>query len=454
MTDARKKDKEALASWLLEQSLKWNELLGADVLYNYSKSHTLSLVNGEPEENSSGESEAVCLRVIAKDGRQGLAHTNNFSRGAMNDIVEWSRANCEAAEPEEHITLYGGAAACDDDALEIYDPSVNGITPETRMKSCADMHEIARSADGRVVSVRSSSWSDGVSMGFYATTAGLSLWRKSSGVSCGAAVVMSDGDAFEMGGYGRGEHWLSDIDCAGYARKAVDKTAKMLGGKPLDTGRYTLLIAPDVSADLMEEIGELFCASDIHKGRSMMRGKLGQAVAGSAVTLTDDARLPRRLGSASFDCEGVPTGRIALIEAGVASNYLYNLQYAAKDGVKSTGSASRGFSSLPDVGTSNLVLSPGTERFSSLVKGVSNGFLVLELLGTHTIDPVSGDFSLGAKGTRISGGELGEPVSGVTISGNLVDFIKKITAVGGDQEVFGSTAASTLVVEDITVAGN
>jgi PmbA protein len=456
VTDLRREreEVEALASWLLDRAVSYSEVTGADVLYFFSESHSLSLLDGAPEENSSGVSGGIGLRLIGEGGRQGVAYGNNFSRGAMNNMLDWSRANCLASEPEEGITLYSGPIAEDLD-LDQYDASVAvAVTPEMRMNACLEMTREARARDPRIVSVRSASWGDGVGESFYASTAGVCGWKRATSISCGTAVVLQDGESFEMGAYGKGERHLEDVDFLSYAAQAVDKTTRILGGKPLKTGKYTLLLDPEVSASLIDEIGELFCASDVHRGRSLMKGKLGTRIAGKAVTLVDDARLPRRLGSSSFDGEGAPTGRTVLIESGAASSYLYNLQYAAKDGVASTGNASRSLSSLPDVGTSNLILSPGAESADSLLRGTENGFWVLELMGLHTLNPVSGDFSLGAKGLHVKNGVPGAPVAGVTISGNLLDMLQKITAVGSDLEFFGSSGASTVVVEDVAVAGN
>jgi PmbA protein len=446
---------ETVASWLLDRSLKSPEVSGADVVYFSSESHSLSLLDGEPEENVSGVSGGISLRVIGKDGRQGVAYGNNFSKRSLENMIGWSLENLRSSEPEKDITLFSGPTNADDSALELFDDSVAGsITQEKRMKACLEMTDAARSRDSRVASVRSASWGDGFAESLYASSAGVSGWKRSTSVSCGAAVVMQDGDSLEMGAYGNGESHLADIKYHEYATLAVDKTASLLGGKPLRTGKYTLLLPPEISAALADEIGDLFCSSVVHKGHSLMKGKLGVQIAGSAVTLTDDARLPRRAGSAVFDGEGVPTGKTILIDSGVASNYLYNLQYAAKDGVASTGSASRGLGGLPDVGTSNLVLSPGPYSVDFLRKGVDSGFLVLELMGLHTLNPVSGDFSLGAKGVRLRGGLPGEPVAGVTISGNLIDILKKVTAVGSDLKFFGSVGAPSIVVEDVVVAGN
>jgi PmbA protein len=314
------------------------------------------------------------------------------------------------------------------------------------------MTEAARARDPKVLSVREASWSDGAAESFYASTSGLSGWRRGTSVACGVTVVMKDGESYELGSYGQSKRHVGDIDLDEAARKAVDRTLMILGGKPLPTGKYTLLLEPETSASIVCEIGDMFCASEVHKGRSLMAGRLGQAVAGP-ITLVDDARLPRRAASASYDSEGVPTGRTVLIDSGVASAYLYNLQHAAKDGERSTGNASRGLSSLPDVGASNLVLQPGPDSPESLARRVSRGFLVMELMGLHTINPVSGDFSLGAKGVFVENGEFAGPVAGVTIADNLIGFLKKIAAVGNDLKFFGSIGAPTLLVEDVAIAG-
>lgn len=455
MVRKTREEVEALAAWMLDCMKTRRDVIGADLVYFFSESNSLSLRDGEPEENNYGVSGGIGIRVIGSNGRQGVAYGNNFSRNALENMMDWSAVNAANAEPEEGIGLYAGHIEPDDGQLEQFDPAIQeGVAQTTRMNQCLQMTETARSRDARVVSVRSASWADGLGESFYASSAGLSGWKRSTSVSCGVSVVLNDGDSYELGGYGKAERNLNDLDALSYARLAVDKTTRILGGSPLSTGKYTLILEPEISASLIDEIGELFCASDIHKGRSMMKGKLGSSVSGACVTLVDDARLPRRMGSALFDGEGVPTGKTKLIDMGIAQNYLYNMQYAAKDGVASTGNASRSLAGLPDVGTSNLVLLPGCDSQETLIGNAKKGFLVLELMGLHTLDPVSGDFSLGAKGIEICNGILGAPVAGVTIAGNLFDLMNRIVAVGSDLEFFGSTGAPTIVVEDVAVAGN
>lgn len=443
---------EALAVWLLDQC-RVAGASDADILYSCGTSHELSLRDGEPEECSSGNFSALGVRTLLPDGRQGIAYGNKLDRTSLAGLVHWSLHNCKNAEPEEGISLYRGVSRNMDKHLRLYDPEVLTISPSARMEYCREMTSTAKKEDPRVVSIRSASWSDGWGESLYATSAGFLGWRDGTSVSCQVAVVLQDGEVTEMGGYGQQDRSLVALAPTLCAKKAVKRTTDIFGGKPIPTGRYTLLFDPETTSSLIDEIAELFCASDVHRGHSMLAGRLGTSVASASFSLVDDGTLPGRMGSSPFDAEGVPTRRTVLVDKGVARSYLYNLQYAQKDGVASTGNASRGMSSLPDVGTSNLILEAGISSPEALIQSVESGFWVTELMGLHTLDPVSGDFSLGAKGIAIKKGALAEPVGGVTIAGNLLELLNKVVAVGNDFEFFGSTGACTLVVDDIAVAG-
>lgn len=443
---------EALAVWLLDQC-KAAGASDADILYSCGTSHELCLRDGEPEESTSGNFSALGVRTLLPDGRQGIAYGNRLDRESLAGLVHWSLHNCKHSEPEEGISLYHGGVGTMNQHLHLYDPEVLTITPLVRMEHCQEMTSTAKKEDSRVVSVRSASWSDGWGESLYATSAGFLGWRDGTSASCHVTVVFQDGETTEMGGYGQQDRSLAALAPILCAKKAVKRTSDIFGGKPIPTGRYTVLFDPETTSSLIDEIAELFCASDVYRGHSMLAGRLGTSVASSSFSLVDDGTLPGRMGTSPFDAEGVPTRRTVLVDKGVACSYLYNLQYAQKDGVASTGNASRGMSSLPDVGTSNLILEAGISSQGALIESVQSGFLVTELMGLHTLDPVSGDFSLGAKGIEIKKGVLSRPVSGVTIAGNLLELLNKVVAVGNDFEFFGSTGACTLVVDDIAVAG-
>jgi len=451
MNGRSKKDIEALADWLLSQA-KARGAKDADIQYSEGEGTSLSLKDGEVEESVSGASSMLGIRVIMPDGRQGTACGNRFDKQFISDLSDWAISNARAAEPEEGVSLYKGSQLFADPKIMCEDAEISCITAQDRMKNCRLLTELAHS-DKRIASVRAAGWQDGNGKDFYASTEGLCGWESGSSVGCDLLVLAQDGKYTELGGYGKTSRKLQDINLENIATRAVKDTVQSLGGQPVRTGNYTVVIEPEAAAALVDIIGELFCATDIQKNCSMMKGRLGKQVASSCFSLSDNGRIPWQAGTSCWDAEGVPTQETRLIENGVAMHYLYNLQSAYKDKTDSTGNCVRGFSTLPDVGCSNLVVKGGTETSQALIKGLKRAIYLTEFMGLHTIDAVSGDFSVGAKGLLIENGEFTAPVSGITIASNLIDFIKNITAVGSDVKFYGSVATAALVVENVTVAG-
>lgn len=427
---------EEAAAFVLETAAK-KGAAAADVLYIAGAGHSLSLLDGEPERISTGFSVGIGIRTLDSSGRQGVSRVNSLSRGRLEEAVDWSISNCGACEEDPFVGL-GPALSQTADDLDLYDSEIAELDTSDRMNFCKRMWECARDEDPRVVSVRSASWGDGVQEMLYASSEGSMAWSKGTTAGCGVSVVLSSGEDMEMGGYGEADRLLSSLSPERTAREAVERSAMVLGGKPLPTGKYDLILDPESSASFIEVVGELFLASNIHKNRSLLMDRLGERVSSASLTLVDDGTLKRGLGSAPFDDEGVPASKTRILAGGVAESWLYNLKYARMDGVRSTGNASRPLSGVPDVGISNLCVEPGKWTRQDLLLQVRRGICVKELLGLHTINPVSGDFSLGIKGARVQNGEVREPVGGMTIAGNILDFLDSLDLLGNDFKFSGN----------------
>ena len=192
------------------------------------------------------------------------------------------------------------------------------------------------------------------------------------------------------------------------------------------------------------------------KGRSLFADRLGEEVAAAGLTLVDDATNPLAYSSSETDGEGLASRRNVLIDGGVLQRFVHNAYTARRSGTVSTANAVRGFSSTPSVGCRALSLVPGTQLQPELLAEVGDGVLISSVSGLHSgVNPVSGDFSTGAEGLRISGGELAEPLREFTIASSLQRMLSEVAAVGADVEWLPMRSAGvSLVVRGVTVSGS
>jgi PmbA protein len=210
---------------------------------------------------------------------------------------------------------------------------------------------------------------------------------------------------------------------------------------------------PETAASLVGHAFGALSGYAVFRNATFLRDRLGEAVASPLVTVVDDGRRPRGLGSRPFDGEGLPTRRNVPIERGVLRHYLCDSYSARRIGARSTGSARRGVAGGPSVGAANLFLEAGSTSPDEILREVDRGLYVTDLIG-FGVNLVTGDYSQGAVGHWIEKGRLVHPVHEITIAGNLKDMLRDIDAVGSDLEFRGSVAAPTIRVRRMTVSGS
>src|SRR5581483_858418 len=233
---------------------------------------------------------------------------------------------------------------------------------------------------------------------------------------------------------------------------AAQRTLRRLGARKVKTAKVPVIFDPLVATSILEHIFEGVNGDAVYRGASFLAGKLGQTIANSIVNVIDDGTTPGGFGTSPFDGEGVPTRRTVVIENGVLKSYILNTYTAKKLGLQTTANASRGLAGTPGIGPGNYFLQPGTKSPKEIIAAIPEGLYVTEFLG-HGANLVTGDYSRGASGIWISGGELAYPVEEITIAGNLRDMLCNISAIANDLEFRGSVAAPTLRIEGLTVAG-
>ena len=179
----------------------------------------------------------------------------------------------------------------------------------------------------------------------------------------------------------------------------------------------------------------------VYRGASFLAGKLGEKIAARQVTVIDDGTMVGGFGTSPFDGEGIPTRRTIVIENGVLKSYLLNTYTAKKLGLKTTGNASRGLAGTPGIGPGNYFLQPGTKTPQQII-GEIQGRPVRHRVPRHGVNLVTGDYSRGASGLWISGGELTFPVEEITVAGNLKDMFLNISEIANDLEFRGCGGVS------------
>ena len=230
----------------------------------------------------------------------------------------------------------------------------------------------------------------------------------------------------------------------------------MLGATKPTSFRTTVVLDPFVTAQFLSILGFALSGENVLKGRSLFADRIGEDVGSALITLVDDPTNPDAMTATAADGEGLATRRVPLISGGRLEGFVHNSYTARRLGTTSTGSAVRSFSTTPSVGTRALALTPGPSSPADLLAGIDDGVLVQSVSGLHSgVNPISGDFSTGADGLRISGGTLGAPIKEFTIASTLQRMLHDVTAVGSDLTWLPMSAAGvTLVVGDVTVSGS
>jgi PmbA protein len=264
--------------------------------------------------------------------------------------------------------------------------------------------------------------------------------------------------ADEGGKNRRGYHWtarrhLAELDTAvEVGREAARRTLRKLGARSVSTREVPVVFDPDAARSILGMLAGCAMGSSIWRKASYLVGREGTRVASDLITVVDDPLLLRAPGSRPFDGEGLASRKNLVVERGVLRTYLCDSYSARKLGRESTASAARGGGASVGPSTTNFVLQPGADSNESIVKGTARGLYVTEMMG-FGFNAVTGDFSRGAAGFWIENGELAYPVSEVTISLNVDELWQTIDAVGSDLDLRTATAAPTIRVAKMTVAG-
>ncbi|HHX51836.1 MAG TPA: TldD/PmbA family protein, partial [Clostridia bacterium] len=426
-------DYKEIASALVHKA----ENAGADqseVFYTSGKELTIEVRNGEVDTLKDAREHGIGIRVLVGN-RLGYAYTSDLSPHVLETALDQAMANAEKTTPDPFHGLPSPGQSYEQ--LEIYDEEIGRVPVEEKIDLARSLESAARGFDPRVKITESCTYQDAEYEVILVNSRGIS--QSYRGAYCGAFVYVVAEDAGDtQTGFGlQFRLKFKDLIPAQVGREAGWKAVRMLGAKSIKTQKAPVIFDPYVASGFLGVLAPALSAEAIQKGKSFFAGRLNSQVFSPLVTLIDDGAMENAVLSAPFDGEGMKTGKTTLIAQGTLQGYLHNTYTAAKDGVVSTGNAIRGsFKSTPEVGTTNFYIQKGTTEKEKLIQEIDRGLYITEVMGMHTANPISGDFSVGAAGIWIENGELTTPVRGVAIAGNLLAVFKNVNCVANDLTFF------------------
>jgi PmbA protein len=411
---------------------------------------------GETELIEEAGHRSAGLRIM-KGKRVASTSTSDLSDAGIERFVADGLELADLSQEDAFAGPVDPKLLCDPSAmpdLDLFDPAGGNLNAAEAIARAKEGEAAALAFDKRITNSEGATFGRTQGSVAMVLSSGFRAAYRGSYQSLSVVPVADD----EGGKKRRGYHWsakrhLAELDpAAEVGAEAARRTLRKLGARTVSTQEVPVLFDPDSARSILGMLAGCIMGSTIWRKSSYLVGREGTQVASDLITVVDDPLLPRAPGSRPFDGEGVASRKNLVVEAGILKTFLCDSYSARKLGRETTASAARGGGAGVSCSTSNFILSPGKDSPESILKGTKTGLYVTEMMG-FGFNAVTGDFSRGAAGFWIENGELAFPVSEITISLNIDELWKRIDAVGTDLDLRTSTAAPTIRVAKMTVAG-
>ena len=327
----------------------------------------------------------------------------------------------------------------------------NETSTENLIEMAKECEDEALSQSG-ITNSEGSGASYGYSEFFLATSNGFNGGYKSSSNSISCSVIAGEGQSMERDyDYAVAKH-IEDLSSPKeVGLSSAQKALRRMNPRKIKSCQIPVVFDKRISNKIIGYVAGAVSGSAIARGTSFLKDSLGQQIFNKDISIIDDPKIIRGLGSRPFDGEGIKTNQKEIVSNGILNTWLLNTSTAKKLNLKSTGHASRSIGSPPGISTSNLYMVNGIYSYNDLIDSIKSGFYATELIGMG-VNLVTGDYSMGASGMWIENGEIKYAVSEVTIASNLKEMFLNLSAAN-DLEFKSSANAPTIKIENMTLAG-
>ena len=421
---------EAMIERLLDAAGKAG--LGAAEVYSAERdSFRAMAATGSLDAYSVSTTGGMGLRGLWQ-GKLGYAATETLEEDDIPQLIEAVKESAEVNEAADQDEIFPGEDSYPE--WTAAESDIDEVTAEEKLQAVTRLDQAIRDADSRISEVQHAGVSTTRVSVTLTNTFGLRLSQHDSfGYAMGMGVAkrgsgMVNGGDIEVG------RMFRKLDLDSLARRVAEETVFQLDAAPVPSGEYHVILERHALVDLLSTFCGMFSAESAQQGLSLLKGREGSVIASPAVTLIDDPLLPDGFASGPFDAEGSASRRKLVVENGSLCTLLHSRKTAKKQGVATTGNASRaGYASAIHVSPTNLFFKPGEKPLEAMMADIGSGLVITEVSGLHAgANPISGDFSLLSKGYTIEGGRKGRAVEQITVAGNFYRLLENAVSFGND----------------------
>lgn len=423
----------------------------ASEVYSSKKSSlSFELFHSEVSSYAASESFSLSARGIY-NGKFGVVRTEKVDRNTPHFLVEEIIANAKVIEKVEPALLFKGSEKYK--KKNLYNPEIEKISIDQKMKNLYEIEAKLRQFDPRVVEIQTVQYEEEFVEVNLANSYGLNLNSKSNYFVYAAVIVVKENEEIKTGYKILLSNDPKELDIDKFVKEVVSDATRKLGSSQCESKKYPVVLNQKSAASLLSAYLESASAEEVQKHSSLFIGKLNQKVASKKVTILEEP-LRQNIFFRYFDDEGVATYNKKIVDKGVLTTYLHNLETAHKSNTTTTGNGYRSGSTI-GVGFVNPLIKPGKISEEEMVSGVQEGVYISEISGLHAgLNPQSGNFSLQAEGFMIRDGKLSEPLSLITVAGNLLDLFMDISEVASNSELqLSGVTAPSLLIKNLAISG-
>ncbi len=432
-------------SELAEQVLSLCKQQGAsqaEVSLSEDSGLSVNVRMGEVETVERTQDRGVAVTVYF-DQRKGTASTADIQLGSLKSTVEQACAIAQFTEKD----IASGLADADRMATVFHDLDLwhpHAISADHAVEMALQTEAAGREFDRRISNSDGASMSHGDSVAVYANSHGFIGAERSTHFSLSCSLIAGANDDMQRDYWYSSALRFSDMESAGsIGKQAAERTVRRLNPRSVDTGNYPVLFSAETARSLIGHFIGAVSGASLYRRASFLLDSLDTRIFPEWFSLLEQPHVPRGFRSANFDAEGVATKEQYLIENGVLQHYLLGSYSARKLGLQSSGNAG---------GIHNLNASANAGDLNDLVRSMGRGLLVTELMG-QGVNAITGDYSRGAAGFWVEAGEIQYPVDEITIAGNLKTMFQAIEAVGSDVDKRSHVQTGSILIGNMTVAG-